>query len=170
MPQPPRNPEKVEDLTTPWFQAALGDRYGAVVRSEILQVMHGTATKIQVALSLRQADGSILERTVWVKTGLEAHSHSIGQESVYAGEVYYYQTIAGRYPTYTPECLYACFEPDSERSVVVMADLLKLGMTFNEAVDALSPEAVDKGLTTISGYQAASWNEPFLMGDKHLQS
>lgn len=166
----PLNPQSVEDLTTAWFDAALSERYGRVVGSRVLQVMHGTATKIQVALELKQADGSVASRTVWVKTGLEAHSHSIGQESVYAGEVYYYQHLDGHFPTYTPEILYSHFEPDTDTSVLVMEDLLARGVVFSDATVALSPETVDKGLTTIAGYQAASWNHPLVLGDKHLMS
>jgi hypothetical protein len=101
----PENPQSVDELTTAWFDAALRDRFGPVVDSTVLKVLHGTATKIYVALRFKQADGSSADGKVWVKTGLEAHSHSIGQETVYAGEVYYYTKLAGRFSTCTPECL-----------------------------------------------------------------
>jgi hypothetical protein len=94
--------------------------------------------------------------TVWVKTGLEPHSKSIGTDVVYAGETFYYRNIAGKYETRTPNCYLA----DSDamgNSVLILDDLGKYGARFIEPTTAGSPELVGRGLEAIARYQAASW-------------
>ena len=164
----PRNPDSIEGFDTAWFAGALADRYGKVLEAKTIDVIHGTATKVQVHLKLQGADGQVAERNVWVKTGLEAHSQSIGQDAVYAGEVYYYTKVAGRFTNHTPECLYAKFEPDTARSVVVMADLLAIGAKFTDPIYDLSPELTAQALKSIARYQAESWETPFLKNDAYL--
>ena len=170
MPALPQNPASVDDISTAWFDAAIGDRYGKVTSSRVLEVMHGTATKIYVAVTLRTADGSASERRVWVKTGLEAHSQVDSQEAVYAGEVYYYSHVAGRFTTRSPDCLYAKFEPNTGRSVIVLDDLTPLGVVFSDPLDNMAPESVAKALAMMARYQGESWMNPFVRDDKYLRS
>lgn len=155
-------PRQIGEVTTDWFRAALGE---PVDNSRILQVINGTATKLHVELSYA---GSRPTETVWVKTGFEEHSHRIGQESVYAGEIYYYQKLAGAYDTRTPDCLYAAHEPDTGNSVVVLRDLLDLGARFTDPVQGLTPEVTREGLRAIAAYQASSWMDSALAADDYL--
>ena len=79
-------PTSVDDIDTVWFDSVLTDN---VVAATTLEVIHGTATKVKVTLTLADTDGAHHNRTVWVKTGLEPHSKSIGTERVYAGETFF---------------------------------------------------------------------------------
>ena len=146
-------PTSVEAIDTAWFDAALRDK---VFAANILEVIHGTATKVKVELTLADEDGSERTRIVWVKTGLEPHSKSIGSERVYAGETFFYREYGGRFETRTPECLYAESDDDGN-SVIVLDDLCKYGATFIDPVQPGAPELIAAGLTSLARYQAASW-------------
>ena len=149
-------PTLVEAIDTAWFDAVLHDR---VLAANPLEVIHGTATKVKVELTLADEDGSQGTRIVWVKTGLEPHSKSIGSERVYAGETFFYREYGGKFETRTPECLYAESDNDGN-SVIVLDDLCKYGAAFVDPTKPASPEVIAAGLTSIARYQAASWMNP----------
>jgi hypothetical protein len=144
-------PTRVEAIDAAWFQAILP---GRVLGARTLEVIHGTATKVKVELTL--AGDPPRARTVWVKTGLEPHSKSIGTERVYAGETFFYRAYGGKFETRTPECLYAESDDDGN-SVIVLDDLLTIGAKFIDPVQPGSPDLIAAGLTSIARYQAASW-------------
>jgi hypothetical protein len=157
-----RIPRNVEEINTEWFQQIFAGREpGPVRNAEILEVKKGTATKIRVKLTYAGKNGDETD-TVWVKTGFEDHSHTIGTDLVYAGEVFYYQNIAQRYETRTPKCLYAATESDTGNSTIVMEDMLKLGARFREPVEEMSPDMSMSALRGIARYQASSWRDPYL--------
>jgi hypothetical protein len=157
-----RNPRCVEEIDTAWFHRILANKGpGPVQEARILEVKKGTATKIRCEITYRGESSEVTE-TVWIKTGFEDHSHTIGTDLVYAGEVFYYQNVAHRYATRTPECLYAAYEPDTGNSVLVLKDMLSLGARFMEPVAPLSPDVTKEALRGIARYQASSWRDPFL--------
>lgn len=162
-----RLPQNVGEITTSWLAHVLaGSGLPPLAGSRILEVMHGTATKIHIELTF--ADGS--HRTVWLKTGFENHSHEIGQETVYAGEVYYYARVAGRYDTQSPHCFYTHHEPDTGNSVIIMEDILPKGPSFFEPVKPLTPDVCAIALATLARIHASSWNSEFLVTDAWLSS
>jgi hypothetical protein len=79
-------PTSVEAIDTAWFDRVLNEK---AVSASTLEVIHGTATKVKVGLTLADDDnGTERLRIVWVNTGLEPHSQSIGTERVCAGETF----------------------------------------------------------------------------------
>jgi Ecdysteroid kinase-like family len=157
-----RNPRSVDEIDTGWFRRILaGKGPGPVQQAKVLEVKKGTATKIRCEITYRTEKSDVTE-TLWVKTGFEDHSHTIGTDLVYAGEVFYYQNVAHRYATRTPECLYAAYEPDTGNSVLVLKDMLALGARFMEPVETMSPEMTKEALRGIARYQASSWRDSFL--------
>lgn len=150
-----RIPTAIDQIDTGWFDSVL-DR--PVADARILNVIHGTATKVQAELTY--GDGTA-PQVVWVKTGLEPHSHSIGNDQVYAGETFFYRTLGGKYETRTPACLFA--DTDAQgNSALVLDDLCKLGARFADPVQGGSIDMVASGLRAIARYQAASWMAPEL--------
>ena len=149
----PGIPQSVDDINFAWFNAIFG---GKVVRAHTAQVIHGTATKVKVDLEFTETIGGVLARTVWVKTGLEPHSKSIGSEKVYAGETFFYRNFGGAFETRTPECYFADSD-DEGNSVIVLDDLGAQGAVFCEPSVAGTPEVIAAGLEYIARYQAASW-------------
>lgn len=155
-------PSHVAEVDRDWLCAAIPD----IADARILDVIHGTATKIQAELDRRDGQGSF---RVWVKSGMEPHSHTDGLEAVYAGEVIYYTRYADRYETRTPQCHFAASDAEGH-SIIVLDDLLEQGATFVELPDAASPETIAKGLEYIARYQAASWLDAGLADDPWLKS
>ena len=162
----PRIPLSVEDIDRDWFDSVLDQK---VFAARTIEVIHGTATKIQVALELANASGGSESRTVWVKTGLEPHSKTIGTEQVYAGETFFYRNYGGKFETRTPECLFADSDDDGN-SVIVLDDLCKYGATFTDPITPGSPELIAAGLECIARYQAASWMNPDLFAVDWLRA
>ena len=161
----PAIPTRVEDIDLAWFNAILGD---GVRSARISEVIHGTATKVKVDLTFDPASGRREAQTVWVKTGLEPHSRSIGTEKVYAGETFFYRNYGGRYETRTPDCLFA----DSDAagaSVIVLDDLCRYGARFANPIEPASPDVIAGGLQAIARYQAASWMDPELYEQRWLR-
>jgi hypothetical protein len=151
-------PTCVADIDAAWFDRIL-DR--EVASATILEVIHGTATKVKVELTFRTPRDGAARQTVWVKTGLEPHSKSIGTEKVYAGETFFYRNYGGRFETRTPDCLFA----DSDgagNSVIVLDDLGRIGARFVDPIEPAAPEVIARGLEAIARYQAASWMDPSL--------
>jgi hypothetical protein len=145
-------PTAVEQLDAAWFDAALE---AEVADARVLDVIHGTATKVKVELDV-VVDGQVRSEVVWVKTGMEPHSKSIGTERVYAGETFFYRTFGGRFETRTPLCYFA----DSDalgNSILVLEDLGKQGAVFTDPAVPASPEVIARGLEAIARYQAATW-------------
>lgn len=145
-------PTSVEQLNAAWFDAAMAE---SVTAARVVDVIHGTATKIKVELDLVE-EGASRSETVWVKTGMEPHSKQISQERVYAGETFFYRTFGGRFETRTPHCYFADSDDDGN-SILVLADLCKEGAVFSEPAVSGSPELIAAGLEAIARYQAETW-------------
>lgn len=151
-------PTRVEQLTTDWFDSVIEDK---IVDANVIEVIHGTATKVKVDLAFGRPDGGTDNRLIWVKTGFEPHSKTIGTERVYAGETFFYRNYGGRYETRTPDCLFADSDDDGN-SILLLDDLCKLGAQFQEPTVAGSPDLIAAGLEAMARYQAASWMDPEL--------
>lgn len=157
-------PTCVADVNRDWFAQIMP----GVVEAQILEVVHGTATKIHVELSY--APGHTPEKIrVWVKSGMEPHSQQDGLEVVYAGETLYYTQFADRYETRTPYCYYAGSD-SAGHSILVLDDLLEQGATFVDLQKAGAPDFIARALTSIARYQAASWMAPELYAHEWLRS
>jgi hypothetical protein len=157
-PAAPSIPTCVADIDLAWFNHILNDEVAAAT---VRDVIHGTATKVKVELVYRDRRDGPARQTVWVKTGLEPHSKSIGTDKVYAGETFFYRNYGGRYETRTPECLFADSDADGN-SVIVLDDLGRIGARFANPIDPASPDVIARGLEAIARYQAASWMDPSL--------
>lgn len=151
-------PTAVEQIDKAWFDSILDE---PVVDARIVDVIHGTATKVKAELSLGGTGAPARVQTVWVKIGLEPHSKSGGTDQVYAGETFFYRHCGGKYETRTPECLFADTDADGN-SVLVLEDLCKYGAEFVDATRGGSVDAIGRGLEAIARYQAASWMAPEL--------
>ena len=159
-------PTSVEQMTTAWFDSALEEN---IVGSRVLEVIHGTATKVKLELDFQLDNGTVEPRVVWIKTGLEPHSKKIGTERVYAGETFFYRNFGGKFETRAPHCYYADSDDDGN-SLIVLDDLCKLGAKFCEPTAAGSPDAIASGLEAMARYHAATWMNAQLRADPWLSS
>ena len=122
-------PRRIEGLTAQWFCSALRVD---VAKTEIVDVMAGTCTKIRVALEYREE--AALPSTMVVKGGFADHSHLL--LGMHETEMRYYRDVAPHVPFDTPKCYFAGQDADSGRSVVVLEDLDRRDVRW---LNALSP-------------------------------
>ena len=153
---PAKVPTRVEDIDAIWLDSVLG----GVRSARVVDVIHGTATKICVDVTFAPPRAPEVQR-LWIKTGMEPHSQDRRMDNVYAGETLYYSRLAGKYETRTPQCHYAATDQEGH-SVIVLDDLLGQGARFINPAAASAPDFVARALESIARYQAASWMAPEL--------
>lgn len=161
-------PMRLDDLTGQWVGEALASRgLPGVEDIEVLEVIHGTATKVRLGLKTGGSAVGGIPASVWVKGGFEKHSKA--HEEVYAGEVRFYNTLASSLPDIVPTCLYADTDPQTGASILLLDDLLPRQVRFIELTETLTPEMMKNGLSMIATYQARHWMSAALHGDKFLR-
>lgn len=163
-----RVPTRLDELTGRWVAGALASKgLEGVDDVEVLQVIHGTATKVRLGLKVSGDAAGRIPASIWAKGGFEKHSKA--HEEVYAGEVRFYNTLASTLPDIVPACLYAATDPPTGASILLLDDLLPKGVRFIELTETLSPEAMKNGLSMIATYQARHWMSAELHKDKFLR-
>ncbi|MEP6868514.1 MAG: phosphotransferase [Novosphingobium sp.] len=138
-----------EEITADWLSAATGR---AVRHAQVVDVILGTSTKIRVSV-----DGDGLPPTLIVKGGFEDHSPSM--KEMYANEIAFYGLLAPALPIHAPRCWFAGSDPASHQSIVIMDDLVARGVTFLHAQRPETPAAVNRRLSDLARFHAASWND-----------
>lgn len=153
-------PTRIEDLTTEWFRAALRVKYPEVTLREarLLDVNHGTCTKIRFALDTGEAGkaAGIPERVI-LKGGFEAHSRMMAY--MHGEEVHAYADVAPHSPLRFPNCHFAAFDEAAGQGIIIMDDLVARGVTFLHPQRPETPEAVAKRLTLLARHHAMTWEK-----------
>lgn len=154
-------PTRIEDLTPDWFRAALRAKYPqATLRdARLLDVNHGTCTKIRFALDVDEAGraAGIPERVI-LKGGFEPHSRMMAY--MHAQEVHAYADIAPHSPLRFPNCHFAGFDAEAGQGIVIMDDLVARGVTFLHPQRPQEPDAVARRLTMLARHHAMTWSQP----------
>lgn len=147
-------PVTVEAITRDWLEAALRTRApGARLnRFEIVDIDHGTCTKIRLALDVEGAD---IPQRVILKGGFEPHSRAMPY--MHAQEVHAYADVAPLSPLRFPACHFAGFDAEAAQGIVIMDDLALRGVTFLHPQRPETPEAVARRLTALARHHAMSW-------------
>ena len=154
-------PTRIEDLTTEWFRAALRVKYPEVTLREarLLDVNHGTCTKIRFALDLDAAGkaAGIPERVI-LKGGFEPHSRMMPY--MHAQEVHAYADVLPHTPLRFPGCYFAGFDEQASQGIVIMEDLVARGVRFCHPQRPETPEAVGERLIRLARHHAMTWESP----------
>jgi hypothetical protein len=154
-------PVRIEDLTTEWLNAALNSwNPGVRLRdSEILDINHGTCTKIRVRLDMDDAGRAVgIPERVILKGGFEAHSRAM--HSMHGEEVHAYADVAPHSPLRSPRCWFAGYDPQALQGIVIMEDLVARGVEFLHPQRPQQPGQVAKRLTRIAQHHAMTWDSP----------
>jgi len=151
-------PLSPEEISSAWLTEALRFRHpGAEVRSvEVVDVMHGTSTKIRVALEHARDVG--LPTTMIVKGGFEPHSQWMA--GMYRTEVRFYREVRPHIRMHTPACYYAGSDPDSYQSIVILEDLVPRNVTFLNPLRPVNFAQMARRLEDMAVYHAETWNSP----------
>ncbi len=150
-----------EAVTADWLTEALSfQRPGVrVARADIRDVIHGTSTKIRVALAYADKAGhDDLPPTLIVKGGFEAHSPSMA--GMYETEVRFYRDVRPHIEMNTPACFYAGSDQGSHQSIVILEDLKAKNVVFCHPQRPVTYEQLARRLDAMARYHAQTWNSP----------
>ena len=147
-------PITVEAITRDWLEAALRTRYPGVSlsRCEILDINHGTCTKIRLAL---ETDDPAIPERVILKGGFEPHSRAMAY--MHGEEVHAYADVAPLSPLRMPACHFAGFDEASAQGIVIMDDLVARGVEFCHAQRPQVPAQVARRLSALARHHAMTW-------------
>jgi hypothetical protein len=154
-----RLPLAIEEITREWLEAALRVRHpGVGLRdARVLDVIHGTCTKIRIALEPDEAGraAGIPERVI-LKGGFEPHSRAM--HYMHGEEVHAYADVAPHSPLRMPECWFAGYDPGGQQGIVIMEDLVARGVRFLHPQQPLAPGDVARRLTMLARHHALRWD------------
>lgn len=154
-------PDRLEGITRDWLEAALRAwSPGVTLRGvETLDVIHGTCTKVRLALDLDEAGraAGIPERVI-LKGGFEPHSRNM--DYMHAEEVHAYADVAPHSPLRMPACYFAGFDAEARQGIVIMEDLVARGVEFCHPQRPQTPDLVARRLTRLAQHHALTWGKP----------
>jgi hypothetical protein len=152
-------PIALEAIDRDWLTAALRQHApeAAVRGFSIVDVNHGTCTKVRLQLDLDEAGrrAGIPERVI-LKGGFEPHSRDM--DFMHATEVTGYQFVFPELKLPSPACYFAQFDADQRQGIVIMDDLAARGVEFCHALKPQSFEAVARRLTILAEFHARTWD------------
>lgn len=144
-------PTQLSGLTTEWLKAALRV---PLRHSEIIDVNHGTCTKVRIALEFDEP-GGIPDRVI-LKGGFEAHSRAM--HYMHGQEVHAYADVAPHSPLRMPDCWFAHYSAEAQQGIVIMDDLVARGVEFCHPQRPQTPEQVARRLTMLARHHALTWH------------
>jgi hypothetical protein len=154
-------PVTIEALTPEWLQSALRVKYPdiALRGARLLDVNHGTCTKIRFELDLDEAGKAAgIPQRVILKGGFEPHSRMMPY--MHAQEVHAYADVLPYTPLRFPGCYFAGFDAEAKQGIVVMEDLVARGVRFCHPQRPETPEAVGERLKRLARHHAMTWESP----------
>ncbi|KAF4974287.1 hypothetical protein FZEAL_8791 [Fusarium zealandicum] len=148
-------PLSTEELTAAWFSKVLGKTVGD---AKIVEVIHGTASKIRVELTFE--DSADAPTKVCVKGGFNpALLASLPfMFSVYRLEAEFYYYIGPTVNVPLPQTVYCGTDTVNGQGIVVMADLKADGYTFGNPLEAWPASRVQAGVEQLAILHAKTWD------------
>ena len=159
-------PIEISGLTTEWLDAALRSWSPGISlkHSEIVDINHGTCTKVRIALELDDAGKAAgIPASVILKGGFEPHSRMM--HTMHCQEVHSYVDVRPATPLRMPACYFAGYDPDAQQGIVIMDDLVARGVEFCHPQRPQTPEQVARRLTMLARHHAMTWNSPDIQPD-----
>jgi hypothetical protein len=156
-------PTSIEEIDRDWVNAALRRRYQEVtVRAvEIVDIKHGTCTKIRLRLDVDEAGKRAgIPETVILKGGFEPHSREM--DYMHEVEVRAYADILPTTGLPHPKSYFAEFDAERRQGIVIMEDLVARGVHFCSPLRPQTHEQVRARLTLLARHHAKTWNTPEL--------
>lgn len=152
-------PVTIEEIDRDWLTAALRTRaLNVSVRDfEIVDIKHGTCTKIRLRLEVDEAGKRAgIPETVILKGGFEPHSRD--WHFMHEGEVRAYRDVFPELKLPGPACYFADYELERRQGIVIMEDLVARGVTFCNPLKPQTHEQVARRLTLLAQFHAKTWD------------
>ena len=158
-------PGAIDEITAEWLTATLASRYPGTVVTAVQHgaIIHGTATKLRLMLEYNE-DGHRhgLPPTMWFKGGLEAHSLTDDMLIVYAGEAAFFYEVAPGLELDLPKAIVAAIDPQTNRSFLLLDDLLARNASFGSALTPASISEAAVLVDELAKLYATHWLSPWL--------
>ncbi len=156
-------PVTIDEITCGWLTAALhrGNPDVTVRAVEIVDIIHGTCTKIRLRLDMDQAGKeSGIPETVILKGGFEPHSRDM--DYMHAMEVRGYRDILPVLGLPCPTPYFADFDPERRQGIVIIEDLVARGVEFCNPLVPQTHDQVARRLSKLAEFHAKTWASPEL--------
>lgn len=156
-------PLKMDEIDREWLTAALRTRApGVAVNSyEIVDVNHGTSTKIRLRLDMDEVGQRAgIPTQAILKGGFEPHSFSL--LLMHENEARFYRDLQPALGLQAPQCYFADFDSQTGQGIVIMEDLVARGVDFCDPLRPQSYEQVARRLSSLAAFHAQTWNSPEL--------
>lgn len=152
-------PLKLEGLTAAWLESALRARWTSlrVEQLEIVEVIHGTATKVRVRARYGGNVPDAPPEHLCIKGGFVDAMRPIAGNA-YVQEAHFFRDVAARVRAPLPRCWYAAPDRAHLQGIVVLDDLVAAGCTFGDPEAAWSPGRVAAGLDVLAQLHGSTWN------------
>jgi hypothetical protein len=154
-------PVAIEEINSQWLTTAMRTRVpeAGVQGCQVLDVIHGTCTKIRLRLDVNEAGrrAGIPERVI-LKGGFEPHSRDTA--FMLAHEVNSYRELFPRLPLNTPVCYFADFDAERRQGIIIMEDLVARGVSFCNPLVPQTRQQVAQRLSVLASFHARTWNTP----------
>jgi hypothetical protein len=154
-------PVTIDEITREWLTVAL--RRGApdvTVRAvEVVDILHGTCTKIRLRLDMDQAGKEAgIPETVILKGGFEPHSRDM--DYMHAMEVRGYRDVLPVLGLPSPTPYFADFDPERRQGIVIIEDLVARGVEFCNPLVPQMHDQVARRLSKLAQFHAKTWASP----------
>jgi hypothetical protein len=153
----------LEEIDHAWLDYAL--RSGAPAARlngfEIVEVIHGTCTKIRIRLDLNTAarEAGIPELVI-LKGGFEPHSRMM--HYMHETEVHAYLDVFPVLNLPSPACYFAEYDAARQQGIVIMEDLVQRGVAFCHPLQPQSFAPVARRLAVLAAFHAKTYDSPEL--------
>ena len=154
-------PLTIEGIDADWVTRALRTRVqGATCDAvEVVNVIHGTCTKIRLRLTLDAiAKSAGIPDLVILKGGFEDHSRAMSL--VHDAEVRGYRDVFPYVDLPTPACYFADYDEDALHGIVILEDLLTRNVEFCSALQPQSFEQSRRRLSALARFHGQTWDSP----------
>ncbi|MET0547456.1 MAG: phosphotransferase [Caulobacterales bacterium] len=154
-------PRNVEALTTDWLDKAFAQKPNAprVLDSKTDRIIWGTATKVLMNATCKDAAGNTFNKDICVKGGFDERLRQYYDLGVmFLQEAVFYRDVAPQLDILLPECLYA--DDNGSDGVVVLENLAARGATFGDPTKPLTPNQALPILEMMAELHAVTWNWP----------
>ena len=154
-------PITIEEITCEWLTAALRCKAPDVtVRAvEVVDIIHGTCTKIRLRLEMDQAGKRAgIPETVILKGGFEPHSRDM--HYMHAMEVRGYRDVLPALGLPCPIPYFADYDSERRQGIVIIEDLVARGVEFCNPLVPQTHDQVARRLSTLAQFHAKTWASP----------
>lgn len=152
-------PLTLEEIDHAWLEQALR-RHAPEAKLngfEILEVNHGTCTKVRIALDLdEKGKAAGIPERVMLKGGFEDHSR--GMHYMHSFEVHAYADVLPVLGLPSPAAYFAEFDEARRQGIVIMEDLTLRGVEFCHPLVPNTVEQVSRRLVELARFHARTWD------------